>query len=204
MKVRFRADFLCPGIEPEDRRELRMEHRESIRPPGWVNPRWAVADTFRYAFGHKASDEVYIVPKGYIFDGASVPWPATAFVPKTHPLYIGATALHDYLYEHMYDRMDRRRADDVFREAMQVLGLNWFWAGLMWRSSRAVGWMMWYRRKPDTLPGRFLALPRVLHLPLGWIGSVVIGLLAIVCIDLLRRGDYRRAAATIADQDGCG
>ncbi len=63
------------------------------------------------------------VPKGFVFDGASVPWFFTRLFPKSNPQYIYAACLHDYLLEYMQHKYPRSTVDEIFRRAMRFLGV---------------------------------------------------------------------------------
>jgi len=121
---------------------MRHLHRQRLRPPGLIPTKWAMARAMEYCAGSKDSDERYLVPKGFPFDGASVPILLTILVPRSHSSYLGAAALHDHLYQNRRDTVPRNRADELFREAMMVLGLHWFWAMILWRGVRAGGWVV--------------------------------------------------------------
>lgn len=152
-----------------------------------------------YFVGSKDSDESYLVKKGFTFDGASVPVLMTLLVPRTHSSYLGAAALHDHLYQKCYDLMPRAHADAIFREAMLVLGLHWFWAMVLWRGVRAGGWMVWYKRQENSAIGRFLSYGKLSY-PLGAVWVFVLGVVGFT-LDLFRFGEYRREAERVASQD---
>lgn len=160
-----------------------------------------MAATMGYAVGSEDGTERYLVPRGYEFDGASVPWPLTPLVPKTHSTYIGAAALHDFLYEKAWETVSRDRADFIFREALLVLGLNWIWAGLMWRAVRAAGWRVWYRRSNLGIVGSFMRLPCVLRFVPEMLAVFIVGVAGALFVDLPRLGSYRRQAMEIRAKD---
>ena len=114
-------------------------------PPGLQRPRWEVFGSFRYAVGSMDTpDEVIVVPDGFQFDGASVPLPFRILVPMAHPDYIQAAALHDWMLESgLYTR---RRCDQVFHEALGVLGMPGLWRGAMFGAVR-LGALRWHARK---------------------------------------------------------
>lgn len=196
----FQAAPQSSMLDSAGRRERRAKRRASIWPPGLIANRWCTARPFTYSYGSEDSAESYRVPEGYPFDGASVPWALTAFVPRSHSAYLAAAALHDFLYERAWQTVPRARADAVFREAMLVLGVNWFWALVMHRAVRAGGWEPWYARAEGTAVNRFLALPALLRKPpaLLWIALAFAGGLA---LDLLSLGRARAEAARIAAAD---
>lgn len=114
-------------------------------PPGFQRPRWEVMDGFRYAVGSlDAPTELIEVPSGFQFDGASVPLPFRMLVPMAHPDYIQAAALHDWMLESGH--YTRRHCDQVFHEALGVLGMLGLWRGAMYAAVR-VGALRWHIRK---------------------------------------------------------
>ncbi len=115
-----------------------------ILPPGLQRPKWEVMDGFRYAVGSlDAPTEVIEVPEGFQFDGASVPLPFRILVPMAHPDYIQAAALHDWMLESgLYTR---RYCDQVFHEALGVLGMPRLWRGAMFAAVR-IGAIRWHIR----------------------------------------------------------
>jgi len=198
-KARYQVAYQREEATPRARREMRRRHRQRIRPPGLTPTKWAMAADMEYAAGHKDSGERYLVPKGFPFDGASVPFLLTLFVPRTHSSYLGAAALHDFLYQRRRDDVPRNRADELFREAIMVLGLHWFWAMILWRGVRAGGWVVWYGRQSKTPVGRFLAHGK-LSFPFATIWVLVLWIVGFT-LDLINLGQYRREAEVVAAQD---
>ena len=79
----------------------------------------------------------FIVPVGFIFDGASVPKFLTNILPRSGARYDRAACLHDWLYaSHL---ADRKTADDLFLEAMRSDGVNKFKSWIMYRTVRVFG-----------------------------------------------------------------
>ena len=69
--------------------------------------------------------KVYVVPKGYKTDFASIP---SVFQPVFEKLgrHNNAAILHDYLYDHGYSKykLTRKEADKIFLDEMQILGVS--------------------------------------------------------------------------------
>lgn len=101
---------------------------------------WQTEREFEYHVGQEDSGERIVVPKGFITDFASVPWPASMLIPMSGQ-YNQAAVLHDYLYS--IQTLPRKRCDDIFLEAMTVLGVNVFKRQIMYRAVRIGGWMPW-------------------------------------------------------------
>ncbi len=66
----------------------------------------------------------FIVPKGFISDGASVPRIFWSIFPPNSPEYLSAVVVHDYLCERANTRNDYKLADLALKEAMQTLGCS--------------------------------------------------------------------------------
>lgn len=203
-RASFQAASNYAGLSPEERRRRRGETRDDWRPPGLIAQRWVVGRTFRYDVGRLGSDEEYVVPKGFEFDGASVPFPLTVLVPQSHSLYLAAAALHDWLYQNERDRLTREQADWIFREAMMVLGVNWVWAGLMWRAVRAGGWAVWGAHEAGTFAQRLAKAPRPARILLIALISWPRGIAGTLFVDLFRLPAYRAEARRLREQDAAG
>lgn len=101
---------------------------------------FATTREFTYYVGEEWSKDKIVVPKGFITDFASVPFPASMFIPKSG-LYNQAAVLHDFLYQKKI--RSRKESDQIFLEAMKVLGVNVFKRNIMYRAVRAFGWVAW-------------------------------------------------------------
>lgn len=189
------------GVLSKERQRRRAETRGNWLPPGLIAQQWVVGETFFYKTGIPGEMRSFTVPAGYEFDGASVPFPLTVLVPQTHSLYLAAAALHDWLYENAHEELSRKEADAIFREAMMVTGLNWIWAGLMWRAVRAGGWAVWNRRKPESWIYPLLQAPWLIRAPLVFLITMAAGFGAAIFVDLPRLCAYRRQGKRIAERD---
>jgi len=125
--------------------------------------RWKLIRTFVYEVGSKGSDKKIEVPAGFVTDFASSP-PAIWWLIPPWGKYGKAAILHDYLYlNHRYlaqaqsfreeraagralnpKRVTREYADNVFREAMTVLGVAPWRVKLMYWGVRCFGWLAWH------------------------------------------------------------
>ena len=115
---------------------------------------WKLLDTFRYHIGSPDSDEIVVVPRGFLTDFASIPRGLWNIFPPAGP-YAPAALVHDYLYTYAeiwqrnpialdYDRrIDRKYADDAFREVMEVIGVGRIKRNLMYRGVRLFGGKAW-------------------------------------------------------------
>lgn len=141
---------------------VRRQRRGLARllPPGFFRPCYEVAERFEYAVGAlHAPQAVIAVLEGFRFDGASIPLILRPLFPMAHPDYLQAACLHDWLYSHAGDWLDetpyatalgthitRRFADDVFREALGVLGLPRHWRCAFWLAVRIGGGRAFVRK----------------------------------------------------------
>lgn len=85
------------------------------------------------------------VPKGFVFDGASIPRLLWLLFPPGYGPAHRAAAIHDYLYNYGYNHYSKRYADDLFRATMLADGANPFIAWAFWRAVRLGGKGGWAR-----------------------------------------------------------
>lgn len=88
-------------------------------------------------FYSAALDREIVVPAGFQYDGASVPW----WIPEDGEIREAAekaAAVHDWLYSNPI--LTRAEADGVFREALEADGVGWFVRNISWLGVRAGGW----------------------------------------------------------------
>lgn len=135
------------GDDECTRAEARAAFRASFWPPGFVGSPWRTANAFYF----RTRAREYVTPADTIFNGASVPFIFVSLAPRTHALYLAATAQHDRHYDRDAPWISRREADEVLWAASIFLGLNWFWAMIIRRAVRSGGWM--HYRVPDDAQG---------------------------------------------------
>lgn len=103
-----------------------------------------------------ANGRVFIVPAGFVSDGASVPRFLWALYPPFGEAYEPATWLHDWLYQHaelvrVTDEggglrpINRGEADALMREASLACGFRGRGAWTMHQGVRLGGWRAWRR-----------------------------------------------------------
>lgn len=118
---------------------------------------WMLITPLRYDVGAEGSGETITVPAGATTDLASIPRLAWSLFPPDGP-WLKAAVLHDFLYasrgscvlgafhgrrrERPYSRAE---ADDILREAMQVLGVGALQRGVIWSAVRLGGGGGWGR-----------------------------------------------------------
>jgi len=86
------------------------------------------------------SGEVIRAKKGLVFDWASIPKPLQAVYSKDGA-WAPAAVIHDHLYGNRIGT--RKRADDIFLEAMKSLGVPWLRRNLFYLAVRAFGGFQW-------------------------------------------------------------
>ena len=116
--------------------------------------RWKLHTKFVYEGAiYVAADGVTVfpltIPAGFVTDFASVPWPFWSFI-RPWGKWGKAAVVHDWLYQtHRAEygpysaRIDRRFADDIFLEAMIILGVKPWRRKLMYWGVRLFGWLAW-------------------------------------------------------------
>jgi hypothetical protein len=85
-------------------------------------------------------DTEIVVPAGFFTDFASIPRVARVFITG-HGKDRWAAVVHDYLYSIL--AYDRKTADKVFLEAMEVSGVSFIKRRVMYRAVRTGGWMFY-------------------------------------------------------------
>ncbi len=101
---------------------------------------WVLRSEYCYDVGEEGSDDRVIVPIGFVTDFASVPRFLWNIAPKTGK-YTGAAVIHDYLY--WEGKRSRKECDDIFLEAMTVLGVEKWKRDLMYFALRGFGWIFY-------------------------------------------------------------
>lgn len=108
------------------------------------------------AFGHKFK---MTIPKGFIFDGASIPrffWRIVGH--PFSPRFLLPALIHDALFGKISDKVkiykdgnllkseqaneffDRKKTDIIFEELLELENNNWFTKRVMYRAVRTGGW----------------------------------------------------------------
>jgi len=106
--------------------------------------RWIIRCNFGYDVGTEGSNEKINVPEGFVTDFASVPRILWGVFPRWGK-YGNAAVIHDYLY--WQQKYSRKRADDIFLEAMEVLSVGWFQKYSLYYAVRIFGWFAWWSNK---------------------------------------------------------
>ena len=101
-------------------------------------------DPLEYRVGHPQSEERIIAPAGFETDFASIPWGLWNLFPPLGP-WARPAIVHDYLYVTggLQGRYSRRRADEIFAEALKVVGVPGWRRGVMHAAVRLGGGPGW-------------------------------------------------------------
>jgi len=87
--------------------------------------------------------KVYIVPSGFVFDLASLPW-WIGFALKKLGRHQRAACLHDWLYANQIN--GKRWADKQFRLAMDEDNTKGWRKWTAWTGVACGGWFAWYSK----------------------------------------------------------
>jgi len=82
------------------------------------------------------------VPKGFFTNFASVPRGLWWAMPPLDT-YGKAAVIHDYLYRTPGLGYTRKEADDILKEACQVLGVSPIKINILYSAVRTFGWRAW-------------------------------------------------------------
>lgn len=113
----------------------------------WRGGQWTLTESFFFSGkgrgGFYDADAV-VVPKGFVFDLASVPrvlWP----VIGPAELSLEAACVHDWLYATSGEdgRFSRKQADDLFRRMMSLYGVTGWKSWAAYRAVRLFGGLVW-------------------------------------------------------------
>jgi len=107
------------------------------------NRKFALAAPLSYDVGSKDSGDRITVPRGFITDFASIPRPLWSVYPP-YGAWSGPAIVHDYLY--VKQPRTRKESDDIFLEAMKVVGVPWLRRTLMYSAVRLGGGIPWRKR----------------------------------------------------------
>jgi hypothetical protein len=117
---------------------------------------WVIGRPFGYDVGSEGSGETIEVPVGFQTDFASVPRPFWWLLPRWGR-YGNAAVIHDYCY--WEQRYTRKRADEIFREAMRVLQVRSWQVFLMYQAVRWFAGGAWAGNQKQAREGVQRVLP---------------------------------------------
>ena len=103
---------------------------------------WVTQKEFGYDVGKEGSGDSIDVPIGFMTDFASVPRPLWAFLPRWGK-YGNAAVIHDWCYWEQKRTRNRKKSDEIFREAMEALKVPKWKILLMYWAVRLGGGLAW-------------------------------------------------------------
>ena len=106
-----------------------------------INSReWILLEDLEYHVGNPNSDDIILVPKGFVTDFASSPkW--TWWLIPPFGRFSPAVVLHDWLYRNHF--RTRKEADGIMLEAMIVMDVPVWQRNLMYWAVRMFGQKSW-------------------------------------------------------------
>lgn len=104
-------------------------------------------ESVTYFVGNEDSEEIIFIPEGSVTDWASIPDILKPII--TEVLGRKAALVHDYLYRTlgMGGRYSRKRCDEIFLEALIVLGVSLKDRTILYTGVRLGGWKAWNKYK---------------------------------------------------------
>lgn len=117
--------------------------------------------SFYYHVGHKDSGNWVYIDQGFPTDGNSRPWFLGWVIPK-FGRYTKAAVVHDKLYAHPWIyvsekdesyRVDRKQADKIMREALEVLKCATWRINFVYYGLRVFGWWAWRKHRKRDIGG---------------------------------------------------
>ena len=140
-----RASIIDDIYLPEVRASGFLERPPLMRPvPGTNYRRFILYDDISYDVGRSRSADRIIVRAPFITDFASIPRFLWAIWPPMGA-YSAAAILHDFLYTSQ--SRTRRQSDDIFFEAMGVLGVGLITRYALYYGVRIGGWIPWEKKR---------------------------------------------------------
>lgn len=91
--------------------------------------------------------ERIVIPKGFIYNGGSVPRPLWWFIPPKGTRADRAFCLHDWLYVTEY--FDREKCDKLMLKAMESDKFNSIGKNAAYQAVDKFGWYVWNGHNPE-------------------------------------------------------
>ena len=108
---------------------------------------WVILEDFRYYVGNEDSADLINVLEGFVTDFTSVPRLFWIFIPRWGK-YGNAAVIHDWLYWEQ-EKKDRKQADDILLEGMNVLNVSAWQKTAIYYAVRWFGWLAWFRNAAE-------------------------------------------------------
>lgn len=106
-------------------------------------------------------DHFFNIPKGFIFDGASIPRVVKSSVSGSFdPQYVAPALIHDWCYIfHKCSNKDitRKQSDKLFKTLLKHNNVGWYTRGKMYNAVRMFGGFCWNKKESeDKLKERYI------------------------------------------------
>ena len=102
---------------------------------------WIVLESFDYHIWFKESWKTINIPKGFVFNGASIPRFFWFFFTPMDSDSIIASCIHDYLYSEKI--FTRQRSDEIYYEIMWICRTPKWKKVAQYLALRGFGWVGW-------------------------------------------------------------
>ena len=116
---------------------------------------WELTESFQYHVGSYPSNFIINIESGFKTDFATIPKSLWSIFPPTGK-YIKAAVIHDYLTDNkgkivyyksedisnincVYTELSKKRVDEIFKEAMGVLGVSSVVKFIVWKTVSLFG-----------------------------------------------------------------
>jgi hypothetical protein len=136
------------GIYPQLLQSAKLAYAPGIGGP-WLQTAVlpnGINEILMVDFHFEWKGQKYTIPRGFVTDGASVPWFFQRLLPR-QGRYFAAAVIHDYLY--WSGLLSRKEADLVLLEFSKRLRVGWIDRHMLYRGVRIGGWVAWgqYRKQ---------------------------------------------------------
>lgn len=115
-----------------------MTFKTELEVKSYTNYKWELTAPLYFYLDKNKRDEGITVPIGFVTDFATVPRLIWSIIPPIGR-YTKAAVLHDYLYENPYLVKNKKEADKIFLQAMQVLEVEKWKRTTMYCAVRVFG-----------------------------------------------------------------
>jgi hypothetical protein len=114
---------------------------------------WVLRRKFSFYLGKTEDSETIEVPAGFITDFASVPRIFWLIFPPWGK-YGNAAVIHDYLYWVQLNAYPKNRADQIFQQGMDVLGVGKVTTWALYTAVKLFGQLAWNSNRKAKQKGR--------------------------------------------------
>ena len=107
--------------------------------------------TAELAYRCDRSQQVFVVPQGFVSDGASIPRVLWPIIGQPFDFrWRKEAVLHDFFYRAEHKIVSRKLADQIFYDSLRDNGLRYTKAQSMYIGLRLFGWAAWSSSLKET------------------------------------------------------